>query len=157
PLGRNGEGHPQYRRRTDGMRCVLLPGAEVCLGGGRVPVERFLVDAEPVSNTAVARFLNAVGKGPPATGGAWCGAGVGRHRAGQFPLWRIWGRWGRWRPVWGAERQPMILVSWYGANAYSLWANRHDWRYYRGDGAVPGELEGLRVDASPPPAAWMGS
>lgn len=25
----------------------------------------------------------------------------------------------------------MILVSWYGANAYSLWANGRDWRGYR--------------------------
>ena len=27
----------------------------------------------------------------------------------------------------------MILVSWFGANAYSLWANGRDWRHYRGD------------------------
>ena len=26
----------------------------------------------------------------------------------------------------------MILVSWYGANAYSLWANQRDWGEYRG-------------------------
>merc|ERR1712217_529816 len=26
---------------------------------------------------------------------------------------------------------PMIMVSWYGANAYSLWANNRDWRHYR--------------------------
>merc|ERR1711862_360948 len=26
---------------------------------------------------------------------------------------------------------PMIMVSWYGANAYSLWANGRDWRTYR--------------------------
>ena len=32
----------------------------------------------------------------------------------------------------------MILVSWYGANAYSLWANRKDWQTYRGeDGPEP--------------------
>ena len=43
-----------------------------------------------------------------------------------------------WRPLAGTERWPMILVSWYGANAYSLWANGRDWRGYRGeDGAEP--------------------
>jgi sulfatase modifying factor 1 len=35
----------------------------------------------------------------------------------------------------------MILVSWFGANAYSLWANRQDWRSYRGDVGIPPELE----------------
>jgi len=33
----------------------------------------------------------------------------------------------------GTERFPMMLVSWYGANAYSLWANRRDWRRFRED------------------------
>jgi len=28
----------------------------------------------------------------------------------------------------------MILVSWYGANAYSLWANRERWTQYRDQG-----------------------
>ena len=27
----------------------------------------------------------------------------------------------------------MILVSWFGANAYSLWANNRDWADYRGE------------------------
>ncbi len=34
------------------------------------------------------------------------------------------------------ERQTMILVSWWGANAYSLWANGLDWRHYRGQGTT---------------------
>jgi formylglycine-generating enzyme required for sulfatase activity len=38
---------------------------------------------------------------------------------------------GLWKPVTGTERQPMILISWYGANCYSLWANGRDWRHYR--------------------------
>ena len=38
-----------------------------------------------------------------------------------------------WGAVPGAERWPMILVSWYGANAYSRWANGADWRDYRDD------------------------
>src|SRR5262249_41256009 len=32
PTGSNREGFPQYRRLTDGMRCVLLPGGQAVLG-----------------------------------------------------------------------------------------------------------------------------
>jgi sulfatase modifying factor 1 len=31
----------------------------------------------------------------------------------------------------------MTLVSWYGANAYSLWANQRNWRRYRADADLP--------------------
>lgn len=51
-----------------------------------------------------------------------------------------------WTPLAGAERMPMMLVSWYGANAYSLWANRRDWHSYRGgenetDSFLPSEAQ----------------
>jgi formylglycine-generating enzyme required for sulfatase activity len=36
----------------------------------------------------------------------------------------------------------MMLVSWFGANAYSLWANRRDWRHYRYEG-----VSGLPTEA----------
>jgi formylglycine-generating enzyme required for sulfatase activity len=49
----------------------------------------------------------------------------------------------------------MILVSWFGAAAYALWAHRRDWRYYRADGAVPPELAAVRV-AAPPPGGDIG-
>lgn len=32
PLGRNEEGHPEHRRQTDGMRCVLVPGDAAWVG-----------------------------------------------------------------------------------------------------------------------------
>ena len=35
----------------------------------------------------------------------------------------------------------MVLVSWYGANAYSLWANGRDWRDYQGEGLLPTEAQ----------------
>lgn len=52
---------------------------------------------------------------------------------------------GLWEPLPGTERYPMILVTWYGANAYSLWVNRKDWRDYRSEGRdasrLPSEAE----------------
>ena len=44
-----------------------------------------------------------------------------------------------WRPLLGTERLPMILVSWFGANAYSLWANGRDWSAYQGEPATEPE------------------
>ena len=35
----------------------------------------------------------------------------------------------------------MILVSWYGSVAYSLWANRREWRGYREGGLLPTEAQ----------------
>jgi formylglycine-generating enzyme required for sulfatase activity len=47
----------------------------------------------------------------------------------------------QWQPVPGTERFPMILVSWYGANSYSLWANGYSWHTCRGEPAA--EADGL--------------
>jgi acyl carrier protein len=156
PRGVNQKGITEYRRRTDGMRCVALPAADVIPSGGprphKVPVAPFLADAEPVSNRAFARFLNSIGTVPPAVLRDWCSADGDHRRGVHFGLQR---RWRRWVPHWPADRQPVILVSWYGAAAYALWAHRYDWRYYRGDGTVPVELEATRVTAPPPPAGWV--
>lgn len=151
PIGPNREGWAQFRRRTDGMRCVLVPEADVCIGSDapdalpdqrpahRVRLGRFLIDAEPVSVAAYARFLNAVGGNDAALVGQWCGVASDDKRGEHFPLRRARGGW---QPVAGTERQPMILVSWYGANAYALWANRRDWRGRREDGScLPTEAQ----------------
>jgi formylglycine-generating enzyme len=165
-LGCNREGHPQYRRRTDGMRCVGVPEGEARVGGEgegalpdqgpphSVPLSAFLIDAEPVSTTAFARFLNSVGPVPPTVLGEWYLSGPGDRRGAFFPLRKTWRGWG---PVAGTERLPMVLVSWYGANAYSLWANRRDYRSYRGDGTVPDGLGKTPAAGEPPPAGWLGS
>jgi sulfatase modifying factor 1 len=166
PLGRNREGHLQYRRRTDGMRCVVVPEAEIQLGSDeadalpdqqpshRVCLRSFLIDAEPVSVTAFARFLNSVGRIPSAVLGEWCLCNPGDRRGAYFPLRQSWRGW---KPLSGTEQQPIILVSWYGANAYSLWANRCDWRYYRGDDTLPDDLRKTAVAADPPPPEWLES
>ena len=141
-LGQNREGYAEYRRRTDGMRCVLIPADLTQIGTNApnaladqrpahgVRLSEFLMDAEPVSNAAYCRFLNSVGDVLPSMLTDWCGVGDGDKRKPQFALRR--GRRG-WTPTPGTERQPMILVSWWGANAYSLWANGLDWCLYRAD------------------------
>jgi len=154
-LGVNRNGWTEHRRLTDGMRCIALPAADVVPSGSgsrqsKVPVAPCFMDAEPVSNLAYSRFLNSIGKVPPAVLLDWCGTAADDRRGSHFGLRRYWGGWAPHHRC--TARQPVILVSWYGAAAYALWAHRYDWRYYRGDGTVPVELASLRVDAPPPTA-----
>lgn len=167
PLGCNREGHRQFRRRTDGMRCVAIPDGEPWIGSAstdvladqrpahRVELDAFLIDAEPVSNQAYARFLNSVGPVPPTILAEWCLVGQNDRRESFFPLRESW--WSGWYPLRGTELQPVILVSWFGANAYSLWANRRDWRRYRGDGSIPSELRDSKSYGETPPEEWLDS
>jgi len=146
PLGPNREGYDEYRRRTDGMRCVLIPADLTKLGTNApdaradqrpqhtVHLTEFLMDAEPVSHAAFARFLNSLREVPPPILAEWCGVADDEKRGAQYALYRD--RHG-WKPTPGTERQPMILVSWFGANAYSLWAHGLDWRLYRSEGTMP--------------------
>jgi acyl carrier protein len=129
----------QYRRRTDGMRCVLIPSAAVEMGsdavdahaderpGHVVPIDSFVIDAEPVSTTAYCRFLNSIGDVGPEILVDWFVLVPDDDRIVHMLV--VQDESG-WIPVSGTERWPMILVSWYGANAYSLWANGKDWRGY---------------------------
>lgn len=135
---------PQYRRRSDGMRCLRLPSASVEVGCDApdallderprhvVELDAFLIDAEPVSATAYCRFLNSVAGICPEILADWFILGPDDDR-NEHVL--VANTAQGWRPVPGTERWPMILVSWYGANAYSLWANGKDWRDYRDDSA----------------------
>jgi formylglycine-generating enzyme len=131
PMASTPEGHQQFRRRTDGMRCVLVSEAFVEIGDDAgdpdhrprhgVKLSAFLIDAEPVSVTAYARFLNSLGDVAPAAISEWCGVDDDDRRGAHFQLRN---RFGTWKPASGTEHQPMVLVSWQGAKAYSLWANR---------------------------------
>lgn len=132
---------PQYRRRTDGMRCVLIPAAAVEIGDDRrgeadarplhvVELDSFLIDAEPVSTTAYCRFLNSLDEPSDELLRDWFVLAPHDDRTVHQ---LIENRNDRWLPVAGTEHWPMTLVSWYGANAYSLWANERNWRRYRED------------------------
>lgn len=133
----------RFRRRSDGMRCVLIPAADVEIGtdrsdfepdsqpSHRVSLDSFVIDAEPVSTTAYCRFLNSIGSVAEPVLIDWFVLTDDDHRE-EHHLIEL-SKEG-WAPKTGCEKWPMILVSWYGANAYSLWANGHDWRYYRSEG-----------------------
>lgn len=140
---------PQYRRRFDGMRCLLIPSASVEIGRDSpdaltderprhvVEIDSFLIDAEPVSTTAFCRFLNSIGEVAPDVLAEWFVLDAEDDRSQHLLIAQVESGW---RPLAGTERLPMILVSWYGANAYSLWANGRDWQSYRGEDYAEPEI-----------------
>jgi sulfatase modifying factor 1 len=125
----------RYRRRSDGMQCVLIPSASVEIGSETaealaderpmhiVEISSFMIDIEPVSTTAYCLFLNSIGDIAGETLVEWFVLDAEDDR-NEHVLVRY--EKSAWRPVPGTERWPMILVSWYGANAYSIWANGRD-------------------------------
>lgn len=137
---------PVYRRRTDGMRVIRLPADTVILGSDLplanpdeqpvhpVELESFLIDAEPVSTTAFCRFLNSLGELPDSFLTDWFVLDPADNRAEHLLIQQT--QYG-WQPLLGCEAWPMILVSWYGANAYSLWANNRLWSNYRDEAGDP--------------------
>ncbi|EAQ77761.1 formylglycine-generating enzyme family protein [Blastopirellula marina] len=144
------QGIQQYRRRSDGMRCAWIPAAEFTMGSDaldaqtdeqpvrQVALDAYLIDAEPVSTTAYCRFLNSV-VATPANLGDWFLLDPADDRIAQMPILQ---REVGWSPVAGAETMPMVLVSWYGANAYSLWANGFSFADYRSEaGFLPSEAQ----------------
>jgi len=135
--------YPTYRRMRDGMQSMLLPEDVVHIGDGlndraalpnekpchKVKIASFLMDIEPVSVAAFAHFLNTV-QAPQSVLSDWYLLRETDNRARHLPL--HCSSDGLWRPVSGVDEQwPMIMVSWYGANAYSLWAHGRDWQDYR--------------------------
>ncbi len=142
PLGDGSEETSLFRRSTDGMQCVLVPESSVEIGSGEegaqadeqpahsVRLSEFLIDVEPVSTAAFARFLNSIGEIDDDTLRRWFVLAPEDRRAEHMPIKR---RKDRWEPFHRAELWPMVLVSWYGANAYSKWANGQDWTDDRSD------------------------
>jgi acyl carrier protein len=136
------DGIAQYRRVSDGMRCVLIPSAEVEIGSDaadscaderpvhHVGLDAFLIDAEPVSTTAYCRFLNSIDAAGPEHLADWFLLAPNDDRSEHL---LIHPTENGWSPISGAEQWPMILVSWHGANAYALWANGCDWLDYRAE------------------------
>jgi acyl carrier protein len=149
PLGKE-NGLRQFRRRSDGMRCVLLSSAKAKIGNDglgshpdeqpvhTVALDSFLIDAEPISVTAYCRFLNSI-EATDTNLFDWVRLDPSDDRNLQMPI--LFDD-GQWFPVVGVETLPMVLVSWYGANAYSLWANGFDWTDYEtSDGFLPSEAQ----------------
>lgn len=150
-IGDTDGGAPLFRRLTDGITSLQLPGGVVEIGYDgaeagrderpkhRVELSPFLIDRETVSNTAYCRFLNSVDVRDDAVLAYWFAQDDdprALHRGIELSE-------GAWRPRPGTADWPMVLVSWYGAQAYSLWANGHDWREWRSDAAsfLPSEAQ----------------
>ncbi|KAA5538020.1 SUMF1/EgtB/PvdO family nonheme iron enzyme [Roseiconus nitratireducens] len=127
---------PCYRRTTDGMVCVQVPASSVEIGCDdslanedekprhQTTLSSFLMDVEPVSVTAFCRFLNSIEIGPDELRNSIAlPANDDRQADRQFETCG-----GTWQPRPGAAMQPVILVSWNAADAYSRWANGVDWR-----------------------------
>lgn len=138
-------GPSRFLRQADGMTCVLLPAATAWIGDGlgdrtALPIERpchqvalrqFLMDVEPVSIGAYARFLNTV-KPPPGAMADWLMPDVSPGFPARAPPVRCRESDGVWVPLDGVPPTwPMINVTWYGANAYSMWANGRPWHGYK--------------------------
>jgi formylglycine-generating enzyme required for sulfatase activity len=106
-------------------------------------MDGFLIDAEPVSTTAYCRFLNSIGEVGPDVLADWFVLHPDDDRDEHHLIRR---EGSTWRPLPGVDRKPMILVSWFGANAYSLWALGGDWRRHGGgpedpEGFLPTEAQ----------------
>lgn len=136
-LGKSELGVEQFRRMTDGMVCMLLEGGSVEIGSKCpdahpdekplhvVDIQPFLIDRETVSTTAYCRFLNSIGEIDDDVLYEWF---LIRPDQRRFDHQLIESSSAGWLPKSGTEEWPMILITWHGAVAYSLWANGHDWR-----------------------------
>ncbi|CAJ1366765.1 unnamed protein product [Effrenium voratum] len=130
-----------FRRSTDGVQSRLLPACRAQIGDDTfassrenegpshyVELSSFLMDVEPVSIAAYARFLNLTTPTQEELFD-WCLLPVDDPRCCHVPL--IEGPEG-WQVKPGVPPNwPMILVSWWGANAYSLWAHGEDCHSYK--------------------------
>lgn len=145
----------RYYRSTDGMEVVSIPSARVTIGAsedddtalpGELPahdveVSSFLIDVEPVSIGAYARFLNMTVPSKEILLD-WSLLPEDDPRSSHQPLFLD--EFGTWSVKEGVPASwPMILVSWYGANAYSLWAHGKDWKDYKSSSAcfLPTEVQ----------------
>lgn len=161
-LGKSELGVEQFRRMTDGMVCMLLEGRSVEIGSKcpdahpdekplhTVDIQSFLIDRETVSTTAYCRFLNSIGEMEEDVLCRWF---LIRPDQRRFDHQLIECNSSGWSPKLGTEEWPMILVTWYGAVAYSLWANGNDWRT-ENNAFLPSEAQWEYAARGPASKRW---
>jgi formylglycine-generating enzyme len=114
-------------RAKDGMLGIYVPESAMEIqtnhGARKCRLCPFVIDSQLVSTTQYCQFLNEVN---PSTDLAsqWM---LLDRRDDRFSYLQIESTRKGWRPTSGREKQPMVLVTWYGANAYSRWANDEYW------------------------------
>ncbi len=113
----------------DGAEMVLVPAGKFTMGSPgtaldedaaekpvhEVELAAFSIDKLEVTAAQYARFLNAVKRLTDEAGHDYLVRNTG------LPLEQADGQW---RPVKGAEKLPMVDVTWYGATAYAAWAGK---------------------------------
>ncbi|QDT05086.1 Serine/threonine-protein kinase pkn1 [Rubripirellula lacrimiformis] len=125
---------PMFRRVIDGMVCIQIPGDTFTLGNDaagahdderpchRATLSPFLIDIEPVSVTAFCRFLNSVDMQEHDIA-MMIALSPNDDRETDLQFQRCEQNW---KPRPGTAMQPVVLISWYAADAYSRWANGTD-------------------------------
>jgi formylglycine-generating enzyme required for sulfatase activity len=110
---------------VDGMTLAYIPAGTFAMGSDSgnpdeapihtISLDGYWMDTTEVTNTMFATFLNATGN--QTEGGVpWLD--------GLDPYVLISNKQGDWQPARGYEAEPIVGVSWYGANAYCTWAGR---------------------------------
>lgn len=123
------------RRRSDGMCCVQIPEAVAAVGTSgdsaqadelprhSVQLDSYVIDIEPVSVSAFVRFLNSTLMHADAP---LISLPDGDKRAINL---QFYFNGAIWRARAETHRQPVVLVTWQAAKAYSIWAHGGDWSH----------------------------
>jgi formylglycine-generating enzyme required for sulfatase activity len=133
-----------FRNVKDDALLVHLPAGSLPFGTvateeGPAPrtvsLSAFYIYRCEVTNRQFARFMNS-GEGKAGESGAPLVLDCMTHLDGRFP-WGLTVKEGRHVPVEGCEDHPVVLVTWFGANAYAKWAggslpSEAQWRYAGG-------------------------
>ena len=123
--GKNKQGYEEFKRSTDGMIVVKIPEREITIGDltgigatDEVPTKKlklrsFFYDKFEVSNAQYCKFLNSVDPR---------GLIIRFYNLDSISA-QIEYKSGIYMPKTEKDDYPVQNVSWFGANAYSLWAN----------------------------------